>query len=142
MRLLKTLLIAAAATSLLWPAAAAKEAGAKRVTRVAAPSRTYALKTYAPTTYTSKRAAKQRRHNYGFLPGYRQPPNLSDWRDRRPGYGYRAHSGPYEMRYWTYDGRLLYGWGGPGFYRGRWNGGSMGPCWTSTPIGFMWNCGR
>jgi hypothetical protein len=29
----------------------------------------------------------------------------------------------------------------PGFYRGRNNGGSFGPCWTWTPIGRAWNCG-
>jgi hypothetical protein len=34
---------------------------------------------------------------------------------------------------------LLYG--GPGFYRGRWNGGGFGPCWIATPIGPHWNCG-
>ena len=29
----------------------------------------------------------------------------------------------------------------PGFYRGRYNGGSFGPCWSWTPIGPAWNCG-
>ena len=24
----------------------------------------------------------------------------------------------------------------------RWNGGGFGPCWTQTPIGNVWNCGR
>jgi hypothetical protein len=72
---------------------------------------------------------------YGFLPGYRQPPNLTDWRSRR------ASDDGYELRYW-YDGQLLYGWGHAGYYRGRWNGGSFGPCWTYTPIGMMWNCGQ
>ena len=33
-------------------------------------------------------------------------------------------------------------YGGPRFYRGRWNGGGFGPCWTQTPIGNVWNCGR
>ena len=33
-------------------------------------------------------------------------------------------------------------YGGPGFYRGRWTGGGFGPCWTETPIGEVWNCGR
>src|ERR1035437_5063944 len=36
----------------------------------------------------------------------------------------------------------VYWYGGPGFYRGRWNGGGFGPCWTQTPIGNVWNCGR
>jgi hypothetical protein len=31
------------------------------------------------------------------------------------------------LHYWS-GGQLRYGWGGPGFYHGRWNGGSFGPC--------------
>jgi hypothetical protein len=63
---------------------------------------------------------------YGDLPGYRQPPNLSDPYARRRG-------DPYAGTYpW---------WGWPGFYRGRWNGGGFGPCYTKTPIGPVWNCG-
>jgi hypothetical protein len=61
------------------------------------------------------------RHGYGFLPGY-EPPEVVAWRNariRRPAFWY----------------------GGPGFYRGRWNGGGFGPCWTPTPIGPHWNCG-
>ena len=54
-------------------------------------------------------------HGYGFLPGY--PPIHLD--NRGQGYWY----------------------GGPGFYRGRWNYGGFGPCWTKTPIGPIWNCG-
>jgi hypothetical protein len=60
-------------------------------------------------------------HGYGFLPGYR-PPERIQWESmhsRSPAYWY----------------------GGPGFYRGRWNGGGFGPCWTPTPIGPHWNCG-
>jgi hypothetical protein len=61
-------------------------------------------------------------HGYGFLPGYRSPERI-EWE--------RAQNrGP------------VYWYGGPGFYRGRWNGGGFGPCWTQTPIGPMWNCGR
>ena len=33
---------------------------------------------------------------------------------------------------------VIHHWHDYGF---RWNGGSFGPCWTSTPIGLMWNCG-
>jgi hypothetical protein len=82
-----------------------------------------------------------RSHNgpYGFLPGYRHPLPLTEWRDRSPRHG----GGDFHInrRYWSgYAWR--YGWGGPGFYRGRWNGGTFGPCWTQTPIGPMWNCGR
>jgi hypothetical protein len=39
-----------------------------------------------------------------------------------------------------YDGYMHY-FGRPGFYGGRYNGGSFGPCWTQTPIGPVWNCG-
>ena len=84
---------------------------------------------------------KRHWHGYGFLPGYQPQPALSDWRaqNRRRGY---------ELRYFRvgpggwYTGQVLYGYGRPGFYRGRWNGGSIGPCWTQTPIGPQWNCGR
>ncbi|MFB9262765.1 hypothetical protein ACFFWD_06195 [Bradyrhizobium erythrophlei] len=76
-------------------------------------------------------------HGYGFLPGYRQPPI-----NTVPVFGARgaARGLPdYSPRYW-YGGDLYY-FGRPGFYRGRYNGGSFGPCWTWTPIGRMWNCG-
>ena len=66
-------------------------------------------------------------HGYGFLPGYRSPERI-EWE--------RAHSrGSYYGRYYYWDAR-------PGFYRGRWNSGGFGPCWTQTPIGPMWNCGK
>jgi len=76
-------------------------------------------------------------HGYGFLPGYHQPPNESI-----PVYGARGNhrDGPaYVPRYW-YNGAWRY-FGRPGFYHGRYNGGSFGPCWTITPIGRIWNCG-
>jgi hypothetical protein len=68
-----------------------------------------------------KRPSSRSWHGYGFLPGY-QPPEVIEWetaRGRRPTFWY----------------------GGPGYYRGRWNGGGFGPCWTPTPIGPHWNCG-
>jgi len=65
-------------------------------------------------------------HGYGFLPGYRTPEQIQAERD--------AH-------YWA-SGPHYYGPAYPGFYRGRWNGGGFGPCYTQTPIGPMWNCGR
>jgi hypothetical protein len=68
-----------------------------------------------------KRPLNRPLHDHGFLPGY-EPPEVIAWeraRTRRPTFWY----------------------GGPGFYRGRWNGGGFGPCWTSTPIGPHWNCG-
>lgn len=63
---------------------------------------------------------------YGFLPGYTQPPNIHDPYARRRG---DPNAGTYPW----------YGW--PGYYRGRWNGGGFGPCYTKTPIGPVWNCG-
>jgi len=66
-------------------------------------------------------AREGRGRGYGFLPGYEPPAvvELQRARARRPTFWY----------------------GGPGFYRGRWNGGGFGPCWTPTPIGPHWNCG-
>ena len=78
------------------------------------------------------------RWNYGFLPGYHQPPNNS-----RPVFGAKgAVTGEpdYSPEYFGYDGEWHY-FGRPGFYRGRYNGGSFGPCWNWTPIGPAWNCG-
>lgn len=80
---------------------------------------------------TKKRAVRHQPTGYGFLPGYRPPPPQNPYLD----HGYRP-----EGRYW-YRGQLLYGYGGPGFIRNRWNGGSIGPCWKWTPIGLMWICG-
>ena len=86
-------------------------------------------------------------HGYGFLPGYHQPPSNSQplsaqkdgvqreaRRNKRPWY---IDPTP---QYLGYDGNLHY-LGRPGFYRGQYNGGSFGPCWTRTPIGPVWNCG-
>ncbi|WP_167558712.1 hypothetical protein [Bradyrhizobium canariense] len=86
-------------------------------------------------------------HGYGFLPGYHQPLNNSlplyrqepavlrmARRERRPWYIDPVPS------YYGYDGDRYY-FGRPGFARGRYNGGSFGPCWTQTPIGPIWNCG-
>jgi hypothetical protein len=71
------------------------------------------------------------------LARYHQPPD-----NRVPTYtakpsGHRIPA--YTPSYW-YDGGRYY-FGNPGFFHGRYNGGSFGPCWTSTPIGLMWNCG-
>ncbi len=76
---------------------------------------------------TTKHRVSRHWHGYGFLPGYR-PPEVIE-RERAEHY-YRLYGPQY------------YGPAWPGFYRGRWNGGGFGPCWTQTPIGPMWNCGR
>jgi hypothetical protein len=65
-------------------------------------------------------------HGYGFLPGYRPPEAIERARARA---------------YWR-SGPHYYGPAWPGFYRGRWNGGGFGPCYVSTPIGYMWTCGQ
>jgi hypothetical protein len=78
-------------------------------------------------------------HGYGFLPGYHQPPN-----NAVPIYGRKgAVTGEpdYSPQYLGYDDEWHY-FGRPGFYRGVYNGGSFGPCWSWTPIGPAWNCGR
>lgn len=104
------------------------------------------LSVAAPAAPVHKRPPP-RWHGYGFLPGYQQPLNnslpLYDQKDgtrrlanreRRPWY---IDPTP---RYYGYDGNSYY-FGRPGFYRGHYNGGSFGPCWTQTPIGPVWNCG-
>ena len=119
MEFCRGLLVAAVATSLLMPvvASAATDDG-------------------KPAPRTKIRVHPKRLwHGYGYLPGYRPWVNNLDRRGRsvrveRP-----------EIRFWHY-GELQYGWGRPGFYHGQWNGGSFGPCWTSTPIGMMPTCGQ
>ena len=78
-------------------------------------------------------------HGYGFLPGYHQPPALTDWRAQNRISAYHAHT---DLRFYDWYGQPRYGFGYPGIYRGRYNGGSFGPCWTSTPIGIMPTCGQ
>jgi len=82
---------------------------------------------------------------YGFLPGY---PRSERERQRdkylsEPRY-YSYYGGRY-LGGGFYSGGYVsgphYGFGRPGFVRGQWNGGSIGPCYTQTPIGFIWNCG-
>ncbi len=68
------------------------------------------------------RQARQIWHGYGFLPGYRTPERI-DWENAR--------------------GRpALWWYGPPRWYHGQWNHGGFGPCYTQTPIGEIWNCGK
>jgi len=80
----------------------------------------------ASASVHAKRHATRHWHGYGFLPGYRSPERI-EWE---------------KARAWARTHAPAYWYGGPGFYRGRWNGGGFGPCWTQTPIGNIWNCGR
>jgi len=61
-------------------------------------------------------------HGYGFLPGYRSPERI-EWDNARA-----------RGRQWWY--------GPPRWYHGQWNHGGFGPCYTETPIGEIWNCGK
>lgn len=122
MSVFKLLMSVGVAVSLLLPATAIATPSGKHASRVVYPNH--------PT--------QPRKGRYGFLPGYRAPLPLGEWRDRSPRHGGGDFSR--NRRFWSgYEWR--YGWGGPGFYRGRWNGGTFGPCWTQTPIGPLWNCG-
>jgi hypothetical protein len=107
----------------------------------------FSLLSAAALAAPAHKKPQARWHGYGFLPGYEQPASNSQplfkqkgalqreaRRNRRPWYidptpDYVGYDGE-----WHYIGR-------PGFYRGRYNGGSIGPCWTQTPIGPVWNCG-
>ncbi len=93
----------------------------------------FAAPTEQPAAVTQKRIVHKKRtvtrhwHGYGFLPGYRPPEVVA-----------RARWEHYDRLY----GSRYYGPAWPRFYRGRWNGGGFGPCYTYTPIGYMWNCGQ
>ena len=80
----------------------------------------------APDPHATNRAAKRHPrqvwHGYGFLPGYRTPERI-DWDNAR------ARG----VQWW---------YGSPRWYHGQWNHGGFGPCYTETPIGEIWNCGK
>jgi hypothetical protein len=122
MRIGRTLLAVAVAASLCGTGAVIAPPAEARDAKVAKPAKT--------KVYVTKRW-----RGYGYLPGYRPWVNGLD-RHGRPLKFARA-----EPRYFDFYGNAYYGWGYPGFYRGRWNGGSFGPCWAYTPIGMMPTCG-
>lgn len=70
----------------------------------------------------AKRHPRQAWHGYGFLPGYRTPDRIAYDNARARG-----------LQVW---------YGSPRWYHGQWNHGGFGPCWTETPIGEIWNCGK
>lgn len=94
----------------------------------------------AATSPQSKKIKRPKKvpRGFGFLPGYVPP--LPNSIPVAHGYGQRFTGSRYP-RFWYYD-QAYYGYGSPRYYRGRWNGGSFGPCYTQTPIGPVWNCGR
>ena len=122
MRLCTTLLAVAATACLLLPEAS-----------LAATSH----KQKVERTKITVQAKPRHWRGYGFLPGYR--PQLAESQGT-PVFGRPLPRR--EARYIDWYGRVQYGWGSPGFYRGRYNGGSFGPCWTYTPIGMMPTCGQ
>jgi hypothetical protein len=92
----------------------------------------------APAHHKRHPAGHIQRWNYGFLPGYHQPPS-NTIPIVGPVGSVRRNGPAYVPSYW-YNGDRYY-FGEPGFFRGRYNGGSIGPCYTYTPIGYIWNCG-
>jgi peptidoglycan/xylan/chitin deacetylase (PgdA/CDA1 family) len=93
----------------------------------AAPVDNPALARHTAHKHATHKKHVHHRSPYGFLPGY-EPPAVAEARRERE---YRE-THPY----------TFYGPAWPRFYRGRWNGGGFGPCYTQTPIGPMWNCGN
>jgi hypothetical protein len=90
--------------------------------------------TSAVAAPVKKRKAPNHWHaGFGYLPGFskkeRRERAIDQWRAENRG-PYYIYGGP---GYWSSFSQ-------PGFYRGRWNGGGFGPCWTRTPIGMIWNC--
>jgi hypothetical protein len=96
--------------------------GAKQAARQA--SKRATRHTTRRTARHTRRHGKQQWRGHGFLPGYRPPEVIESEREIRDFRRGRFYALPW-----------------PRFYRGRWNGGGFGPCYTWTPIGPIWNCG-
>jgi hypothetical protein len=92
----------------------------------------------AATPAKKKPAIKIKRHvkRWTVPPGYRTPAQIERQDHDRIQRDRRA--------YYRAGGQRIYYWSDPNprFYRGQWNGGSFGPCYTWTPIGAVWNCGK
>jgi hypothetical protein len=131
--LLAVLVAVALALTAPGPAAASKDKAAAAANSSA--SKSSARKKGKRATITVRPRRPWR--GYGFLPGYRPQPGEMQG---VPQFGPRKPRR--EARYLDYYGNVRYGWGPPRYYRGRWNAGSFGPCWTQTPIGMVWNCGH
>lgn len=131
---LPSALLAAPAESAPAPAAAAASADKAATTPGTAPAA-------GPVKKRTKVTVRRSRGGgYGFLPGYEPPQDTSPYRSRDSWIARPYGPG---RRYLTPGGwQWVYGWGGARFYQGRWNGGGFGPCWTDTPIGPVWNCGK
>jgi hypothetical protein len=88
----------------------------------------------------------RRKHGLGYLPGF-GPKGVYAERPRERLYGQPYSATGYSATgyslppFYTWDGDRYYP-GRPRFSGSRWNGGSFGPCYTQTPIGPMWNCGK
>lgn len=120
--------VAIAAGFLIAPGSSLPSAAQSTAVSAAKPSRPQVRKSHG-----RPKVVVRRWRGYGFLPGYTPP----DFRDR-PANTYQYWRG----RDWDGFPVGSYGTGGFGgmWYRGRFTNG-IGPCWTRTPIGPLWNCG-
>ncbi|MCC7348043.1 MAG: hypothetical protein IT538_11650 [Variibacter sp.] len=125
---LTAILLVSASALLLAPApvqaAAANTPQAAPHARASATPRKARAAARKPSRRPPPRHGRRAHGPYGFLPGYR-PPHVIAYQDEM-----RARRRPF------------YALPVARFHRGRWNGGGFGPCYTYTPIGPVWNCGR
>lgn len=88
------------------------------------------------TPKKKKPAIKRHVKRWTVPPGYRSPEQIERQHHDRIQRDRRA--------YYRAGGQRIYYWSDPNprYYRGQWNRGSFGPCYTQTPIGAVWNCGK
>ena len=97
---------------------------------------------YADTTPPPKKKTAVTRHvkKWTTPPGYRSPAQIErdDYKSWR-----REHR--FAQRY-SVPRAYYYYYSSPYYYGGRFSsdrfGARVGPCWTQTPIGAVWNCGK